>query len=122
MKTKSITLIVIFFILLAAIITNPTADTHKAKVKSAFTAYMQKEMAAKSESIGNGFEALGTMLGNTMVNTMVENMVSSDSYVFFSLTKLTYDGKTKTIGFGAFGNVWLSGDVDKALEDKGNIN
>ena len=36
-----------------------------------------------------------------------------DNYLFFSITKLTWDSETKAIAIGMFGNLILFKDIDK---------
>jgi hypothetical protein len=120
MKTKQIVLIMLGAFLLVALFTNPGKDAHKEEVKSKFTESYQKSLEANSTSDNNGFEALGNLLGTSLINTLVENNVSCDNYLLFSITKITYAGNSKSIGFGFLGNVFLSGKVDEALNK--NIN
>lgn len=116
MKTKHITLIAIITILLIAIFTNPSQEEHKEKVKETFTAYYQKSLKENETDSENAFAALGSLLGNTLINSMIENAITRDNYVIFSLTKITYEGEEKSIGYGVFGNVFLSEKIEEAFE------
>lgn len=121
MKNKHIILIFVGLILLIGVITNPNQDRHKEVVKNKLNVLMQKAMKESLKNSDTGAEqigsALGLMLGGAMLDRMIESMVSSDNYVLFSTTKATWEGKTKIIGIGVFGNVFISDEIDNALKD-----
>ncbi|WP_310378218.1 DUF4359 domain-containing protein [Flavobacterium sp.] len=118
MKTKQIVLITVVIILIIAIFTNPNQAAHKEKVKSTITSLYQKQLKENETTSSNGFEALGSLLGTTLINTMVENGVSCDNYILFSITKFTYEGQEKSIGYGLLGNVFLSNKIEDAFNKK----
>lgn len=120
MKTKQILLFAFATILLVAIFTNPSQEEHKEKVKETFTAYYQKSLKENQADSENAFAALGSLLGNTLINSMIENAITRDNYIIFSLTKITYEGEEKSIGYGIFGNVFLSEKVEKVFDKKLN--
>jgi len=41
--------------------------------------------------------------------------MSTDNYVLFSTTKITWEGETRIIGIGAFGNVFITKELDESL-------
>jgi hypothetical protein len=120
MKTKQIGIIVFASILLIAIFTNPSQDEHKEKVKETFTAYYQKSLKESQLDTENSFAALGSLLGESFINKIIENAVTRENYMFFSLTKVTFKGEEKSIGYGIFGNVFLSEKVEEAFNK--NVN
>lgn len=120
MKTKQIVLIAAGVFLLLAAVTNPSKTAHKDEVKSKFTESYQKSLEMNTTSGNSGFEALGSLLGTSLINTLVENNISCDNYLLFSITKITYKGESKSIGFGFLGNVFLSGKVDEVLNKNTN--
>lgn len=115
MKTKQILLFAFVTILLIAIFTNPSQEEHKEKVKETFTAYYQKSLKENQIDSENAFSALGSLLGNSLINSIIENAIARENYVFFSLTKITYEGEEKSIGYGVFGNVFLSEKIEEAF-------
>jgi hypothetical protein len=121
MKNKYIFLLFGCLFLLIAVLTNPNRERHKEVVKSKLNVIMQKAMKDGLKNSDSGAEqlgsALGLMLGGALLDRMIETMVSTDNYVFFSTTKLTWEGKSKLIGIGAFGNVFISDKIDEALKD-----
>lgn len=126
MKNKHIVLIFVGLLLIVAVFTNPNQDRHKEVVKNKLNVLMQKAVKDSFKNSDSGAEqigsALGLMLGGAMLDRMIESMVSTDNYVLFSTTKISWEGKTKLIGIGAFGNVFISDEIDSALkEGKGKI-
>lgn len=121
MKRKNIMLIAIGVVLLVAVITNPNKDRHKEVIKEKFNSYMQKSMAEGLSNSDNEWEqageALGLMLGGALIDGIISNIVTTDNYVIFSTTKITWEGKSKIIGVGVFGNVFLTSKIDDALNE-----
>jgi hypothetical protein len=121
MQNKHITLIIIGALLIIGALTNPTQDRHKEAVKNKLNVIMQKSLKDSMKNSDSGAEqigsALGLMLGGAILDRMIESTISSDSYVLFSTTNVTWEGKTKIIGVGVFGNVFISDEIDKALKD-----
>src|ERR1035437_10328861 len=109
----------IAFIILIAVITNPNDDKHKSSVKSKLLSLtLQKSVNNIANETGNQFYqaglGIGTMIGGALAEQLINNSVSTDNYLIFSTTKITWNGETKIIGFGAFGNVYLSDKIDEA--------
>ncbi len=124
MKNKHIILIITGVLLIIGALTNPTQDRHKEAVKNKLNVLMQKSIKDGMKNSDSGAEqigsALGLMLGGAILDRMIESIISSDNYVLFSTTNATWEGKTKIIGVGVFGNVFISDEIDKALnESKG---
>ncbi len=121
MKIIHIGLFVIGLMLLLAILTNPNQDRHKEVVKAKLNSYMQKSISEGLSGTGNEFEqagqALGVMLGGPIIDGVISNIVTTDYLVIFSTTKISWEGESKVIGVGAFGNVFLTRELDEALED-----
>ena len=120
MKNKYIFLLFGGLFLLIAVLTNPNQDRHKEVVKNKLNTIMQKAMKEGLKNSDSGAEqlgsALGLMLGGALLDRMIETMVSTDNYVLFSTTKITWEGKSKLIGIGVFGNVFISDKIDEALK------
>ena len=120
MKNKYIFLLFGGLFLLIAVLTNPNQDRHKEVVKNKLNTIMQKAMKDGLKNSDSGVEQLGStlglMLGGALLDRMIETMVSTDNYVLFSTTKITWEGKSKLIGIGVFGNVFISDKIDEALK------
>lgn len=121
MKNKHIIIIFIGVLLIVGALTNPTQDRHKEAVKNKLNVIMQKSIKDSMKNSDSGAEqigsALGLMLGGAILDRMIESTISSDNYVFFSTTNATWEGQTKIIGVGVFGNVFISKEIDNALKD-----
>lgn len=105
-----------------AVFTNPQPERHKEAVKSKLSAFMQQSMKDGLTQTDNEWEqagqALGVMLAGALVDRIVQELITSDNYLLFSTTRMHWDGESKVIGIGLFGNVFLTDDLDNAL-DKG---
>ena len=121
MKKNNIGLFGIGLILLVAILTNPNQDRHKEVIRAKFISFIQKSMSEALSETNNEWEqagqALGVMLGGAMIDGIISNIVTTDNYVIFSTTKISWGGESKVIGVGAFGNVFLTGKLDEALDE-----
>jgi len=120
MKTSSGTLILTVVLSATALFTNPQPERHKEAVKSKLSAFMQQGMKESLTQTDNEWEqagqALGLMLGGALVDRIVEELIATDNFLLFSTTRLNWDGDSKIIGLGIFGNVFLSKDIDHALD------
>ncbi len=84
---------------------------------------IEKDSEKEKSTLEDTGNAFGMAFGTVIINQLVENLVSTNNYILFSTTKVTLKGETKTIGFGVFGNVFLTSQLDKALNNglfKGN--
>lgn len=120
MKTKQIALLAFVTILLIAILTNPSKEDHKEKVKETLHTFYQKSLKETEPDSEKSFAALGSLIGETLINSFIENAITRDNYVLFSLTTISYRGEEKSIGYGVFGNVFLSDKIEDAFNK--NIN
>lgn len=104
--------------IIIAILTNPSQERHREVLKNKFTPELQKAFKQKNkkgirnDEMTNG-EALGLMIGGAFAGSLLENLITTDNYILFSTTKLTWNGVTKVIGIGAFGNIFLMKDLEK---------
>jgi hypothetical protein len=125
MKKYYITLAVLILLILVAVLTNPDQNRHKEVVKDKLITYLQKSLKKDQTKPNDEYEedvqALGIMLGGMIVEKVLDNFMSTDNYVVFSTSKITWHGGKKIIGIGAFGNVFLTKELDEAL-NKGLLN
>lgn len=119
MKKSYIIMGAIGLVLLVAIITNPNQDRHKEVLKAKLNAYMHQSLKATQSGSGDEWaqagQALGLMMGGAMIEGIIDNMVSTDNYLLFSLTKINVEGKSKVVGIGAFGNVFLTSRLNDEM-------
>ncbi|MFD3003490.1 hypothetical protein ACFS7Z_24240 [Pontibacter toksunensis] len=115
----------VLFTLMAVIglmaLTNPDDTRHKEVLKQELINAMGSESKAGEATKDTGYEALAEFAGRSIAmqfaDVAVNSMVSVDNYVLFSLTNVTFDGFTNTIGVGVLGNVYVSRDLmDKVKE------
>ncbi|MBL4676939.1 MAG: hypothetical protein JKY70_12160 [Mucilaginibacter sp.] len=99
MKKSRVTLLIVAVILVIAVLTNPNQLKHKESVKKELTEYLHKDARKHG---GPGW---------AMVNT---DLVSSDNYLFFSLTKGRWKGDSKIIGIGVFGKVFTFDNINES--------
>lgn len=121
MKKNYLILGILGMVILVAVITNPNQDRHKEVIKNKLKTYMQKSLNEKNTETNNQWEqagqALGLMISGAIIDPIIDNLVSTDNYVLFSTTKISWEGKTKIVGIGAFGNVFLTSQLDDYLND-----
>lgn len=113
MKKLNIILIVFATIILVAVLTNPSSEEHKQAVKSVINQVVQNSISEN----GSNMEKLGILFGSSLAEKLIENSVTRDNYILFSITSITWQGKSKSIGYGLFGNVFLSEKVNKAFDN-----
>jgi hypothetical protein len=121
MKNGYLTFGISAFIFLIAFISNPNEEEHKSAVKSKVLAFnMATAVSEIANSTDNNYnyvgKSIGTALGGVIVDQLINSIVSSDNYLVFSITKVTWEDQTKMIGFGVFGNVFLSDKLDETFE------
>ena len=125
MKKAYITLAILILIILIAIITNPNQNRHKEVIKNELITYLQKSIKKDQPKPQDEWEeagqVLGIMLGGMIIEKVLDNFMSTDNYVVFSTTKITWEGEKKIIGIGAFGNVFITEELGEAL-NKGLLN
>lgn len=120
MKTKNYIILAIGLFVTITTLTNPDKETHKEKVKlkmnESYDHEMSKEDNLSNDQFSQAGKSMGIILGKSMINMIIDNAVTSSNYILFSTTDVTWEGKTKTVGIGVLGNVFLSSEIDKALK------
>jgi hypothetical protein len=121
MKTKYLILSIIAFATIVAILTNPTPERHKEVVKNKLHQFLLMPMVEGLDNARTRLEedtqSLEILLGNTLLDNIIDNLVSTDNFLLFSTTKISLEGKSKTIGYGVFGNVFLAKELDEAMNE-----
>ena len=94
MKQNQITLIIIGFILVALMATNPSTEEHKEAVK----------------------EKISAAIENKYYNdALIDKMIKRENYLLFSITKYKNE---KVVGYGFFGKIYLSDDISENISEK----
>lgn len=121
MKKGTITFLVIAIIVIIAVLTNPDQTRHKEVLRNAFNESLQESIAAdQGDTAGESNEisnAIARMVGGALIDQLLNNAVSTENYVVFSLTKMTWQGESNIVGIGAFGNVYLTKDLDRTFDE-----
>ena len=116
MKQSQISLIVIGFILVALMATNPSTEEHKEAIKEKVSAAFEN-----NNSNGNAFQKLGEQLGQTIGMALIDKMIKRDNYLLFSLTKskfLNNNEEEKIVGLGILGKVYLRDEFSENITEK----
>ena len=116
MKQNQIILIVIGFLLLALMASNPSTEEHKEAVKEKVSAAFEN-----NTTDGNTFQKLGEQLGQTIGMALIDKMIKRENYLLFSLTKSNFldnDEKEKVVGFGILGKVYLFNEFSEKVTEK----
>lgn len=109
-------LLISAFFLLVLFLTNPSKQDHIEKVRVSLKTALNRSISKKTE---NGFAiGVGAYLTDGLVDAIVEKSVSVDNFYIFSRTHLRYLDKDVIIGFGIFGNVFIS---DKLQNETDNV-
>ncbi len=118
---KALPLLLVGFILIIATISNPPQERHQEvlekRLKEFFAEKMEIKEAEEEDGLGRVVLGLGKIFGNALIDLAIENKVTADNYLFFSLTKVPHEGEEKIIGIGIFGNVFITQELEKALEE-----
>ncbi len=118
MKKRYLTIAVLGLITLIAVMTNPTQERHKEVIKNKLNIILQDSMKDGIEKSENDLVfGLGMMFGGAVLDRIVDNLISIDNYVLFSTTKINWDGQSKNIGIGAFGNVFITKKLDEVVKE-----
>ncbi len=121
MKKNNLILGIIAFVVLIAVITNPNDDKHKSAVKSKILSFTLQnsvnDISNESDAFFAAGKGIGTMIGGALVEQLINNSVSTGNYLLFSTTKINLNDESKIIGFGAFGNVYLSDKIEDAIKN-----
>jgi hypothetical protein len=118
MKKSTWGFIILIVILLIAVVTNPKIETHKQEVKAKLNSKLQGALTEQDPEMDKFEKAgynLGVLLGSSLVDKVIDNSITCDSYILFSITKITWKGESRAIGYGVLGNVFLSSKIDEAF-------
>ena len=111
-------LVFLLILALIAVFTNPSLEKHQQAV-----AEKVKNLKEMDEDVdGDDLKRIGALLGDAIgLNTMekyLNNNVKTEDLKVFSLTKLKINGEYKTVGIGAFGQVFLFDDIKSFVLEK----
>lgn len=120
-KIFSISLLVALVIaLVAAYFTNPTELQHKREAEEALAEYLDQYISKDTGVVGGLYDLMGDKIRTFIASTLSEGLnerITRDDYVFFSLTRFHYEGKSHIVGIGAFGEVHVFETAFTAVEE-----
>jgi|GEM_PF-6714153 len=98
---------------LLAWLTNPGIEQHKQAASGKLNEQIE-QLRAELKPKKKFFKVLkdiGFALSSGVLQQQIEQRVWTDNYHLCSLTKVRLKNRDVTVGFGAFGNVWLFTDM-----------
>ena len=110
-----IPLIIIAIIATIAFVTNPNEARHREAMHLRSTIVMNEVVAAQNNLLLSGTWAV---TGSRLLTEFVNASVTTDNYFLFSVTKINWDNQSYSVGFGAFGNVFISRQINKELVEE----
>ena len=103
MNKFQITFIIIGFFLLALMATNPSIEDHRQAVMNE----LEKKMSQESNP-DNKWEQVGQSIGMALGQGIIDKAVSRENFLVFSIPKISFNSKTKSIGYGFLGKFWIT--------------
>jgi hypothetical protein len=97
--------------------TNPSQEDHRQALEAKFIENIQTKMANKPETTSEIGQTFGLAMATAFIGKIIDSTVTRNNWILFSTTEITIEGKTKTIGVGVLGHVYLSSKVDDALSE-----
>ena len=107
-SSAKVYLLIFAIIILIAFISNPDIDKHKSSLKIRLSGIVE---SIASESDNLLVVGLGKMVGDAAIEELLKN-VSVDNYLVFSVTRLNWATESKIVGYGIFGNVFISKELN----------
>lgn len=111
-------LLLLLLIIVAAIFTNPGLEEHQEVVRIK----MENMKDIDGKVTGGDLKRIGALIGDAIGLNTVEKYLNNNIQVqdlkVCSLTKMKVKGEYRTVGIGAFGNVWLMDDLKGVFEKK----
>jgi len=106
--------IIITLIIVITFFSNPKRDEHTFAVELRLTSLLEKTLEEETTSAFDyniGIKVVGPAIYE------IVNRVSTENYLFFSLTKVNYQTDSKTIGIGILGKVYLSDRLELLVKE-----
>ena len=108
-------LLIIAAIAAITFITNPCEATHRDVMRLRSTIVMNEVVAAQNNLLLSGTWAA---TGNRLLTEFINASVTRDNYFLFSITKIKWENQSYSVGFGIFGNVFISRRINKELVEE----
>lgn len=109
-------IILLVTVAIIAAITNPDSNRHREILKTELRRHLEVSLTNQD---GNFWKkagaALGKLIGGAAIDFGVDEMIVVEDYALFSLSTITWNGSTKVVGIGAFGQVFLIRDLEDVI-------
>lgn len=110
-------LIIILLAAMIGVFTNPSLEKHQEAVKEK----VENLESVDGDIDGDDLKRIGALIGDAIgLNTMemyLNNNIKIKDLKVCSLTQMKIKEEYKTVGIGAFGNVWLLDDLKEKLAE-----
>ncbi len=104
---KLVTTIVVVAVFFALMFTCPDKQAHQTKLKERVNGLINDKLTEEDSSgLGEGLAWFGSMLLSPIMDKALETKLTVDNYVIFSVGKMEFDGKTRTVSFGILNQVF----------------
>ena len=114
----------IIFILALFAVTNPSADTHKEKVRTEASKAVEKAVGSTDNNFfSQALRSVAKMMAGSMMDEAMNQLFEYHNYIVCSTGSVEFNGKPHTVSFGILGNVYTmnADDMVKALESADNL-
>jgi hypothetical protein len=105
-------LTIIAIIAVIAFVTNPNEATHQSAMKARANAVLSEIVTEQNNPI---ITTAWGLTGNRLLDEFVNRYVTTKNYYLFSVTTVNWEGQTYPVGGGAFGNVYITEQLNKNL-------
>lgn len=112
-KTRIFSLL-LFTIIVAAIITNPSKEIIQENINNKTKTLLTNQLQYKNkEAIELGM----TLFGNQLLREFVSKYVIIENYYLFTIVKIDWQGQETPIGVAAFKKIYLSEKINKKTDE-----
>ena len=129
MKIHQITLIILGFILVALIATNPSIVDHREAIKKAVFSSIENANNSNNDNSNKYVKKIGESIGESIGSSFIDKIVVRQNLLLFSFGNMEFEGKSQNqITLGIFGQIFLlkkydlntNSFIDFPLEEKEN--
>jgi len=107
LSKKAVGFIIIGFLVLIAVITNPEKDDHIAKLEE-FVISQVDILGNESSDMKQGVkQILRHLIRTSYLEGLLNNNFTYNNWVVFSTTNAIIEGKETILGVGVFGNIYF---------------
>ena len=107
MSKKAVGFIIIGFLVLIAVITNPEKDDHISKLKEFVISQTDILVNENSDMKQEVKQILTHLVRTVYLEVLLKNNFIYNNWVVFSTTNVIVEGKETVLGVGLFGNIYF---------------